>query len=315
LLLVFCQTAAALVLGGAVTALAQAPAVGATSELRDAAGRLIATAEFREGRGEVLITLNFANPPVLSGTHALHINEQGRCDPPDFSTSGSIFNPFNKRHGRQNPEGAEVGDLPNINFSNGLTTYNTTAIGATLGQGSGSLLAPNRSLVIYGGEDDQKTDPDGNPGPPIGCGVIAAVGATGAAPAVAPAVSQSSPSPVVVVRVASPLPQTGQAPAGQPGQVVVQQQPAAQAASSPVAPSKPVVVVSNNSASPTAIVARTVPTPIGVPNPAAVGIAASQATRQSSGNSLSSTNALIIAVLGTGLIGVGWLLRQGRQVR
>jgi Cu-Zn family superoxide dismutase len=319
ILFVFCQIAAVLLLGRAATAFAQTPPpVGATSELRDATGRLIANAEFREGRGEVLITLNFPNPPALSGTHALHIDEQGRCDPPDFSTSGNIFNPYNKSHGRQNPEGAEVGDLPNVNFSNGLTTYNTTAIGATLGQGSASLLSPNRSLVIYSGEDDQKTDPDGNSGVPIGCGVIEAVGAAGAAPVV----SQASPSAVAVVRVASPAPQPPQvgqpgqaaAPAAQAGQPGQPAQPAAQPAASPVAPTRPaVVVVSNNSASPAAIAAGAVPTPIAVATPLVVAVAAQQSSQ--GGNSLSSTNALIIAVLGAGLIGVGWLLRQGRQVR
>jgi Cu-Zn family superoxide dismutase len=308
-LFVFCQVAAALWLGGAPTALAQASAVGATSELRDATGRLIATAEFREGRGEVLITLNFPNPPALSGTHALHIHQQGRCDPPDFSSSGGIFNPYNKSHGRENPEGAEVGDLPNSSFSNGLTTYNTTAIGATLGQGTSSLLTPNRSLVIFSAEDDQKTDPDGNSGVPIGCGVIEAVGVLGAAAVV----SQASPSAVAVVRVASP-----QAQVGQPGQTQAEQpargaQPAAQPASSPVTPSRPGVVVSNNSASPTAIAVGAVPTPIGIATPIVVAVAAQQAAQ--SGNSLSSVNALIIAVLGAGLIGVGWLLRQGRQPR
>jgi Cu-Zn family superoxide dismutase len=329
-LFVFGLIAAALLLGGSATALAQAAPVGATSELRDATGRLIANAEFREGRDEVLIALNFPNPPALSGTHALHIDQQGRCDPPDFTTSGNIFNPTNKSHGRQNPEGAEVGDLPNVNFSNGLTTYNTTAIGATLGEGPASLLSPNRSLVIYSGQDDQKTDPEGNSGVPIGCGVIEAVGAPGAAAvaAAAPVVSQASPAPIAVVRVASPVPQTGQpaqpvVQAGQPAQPVVQAaqpgqvppQPAAQPASSPVVPSRPVVLVSNNSASPTAIVAAAgaVPTPIAVATPFVVAVAAQQPA--TGGNTLSSTNALIIAILGAGLIGVGWLLRQGRQLR
>ena len=120
-----------LLLASSTAVHAQVPTVGASAAVRDASGRLVATADFREGRGEVLITVTFPNPPVLSGSHALHINDTGRCDPPDFTTAGNIFNPFNKKHGRQNPEGSEVGDLPNVNFSTGLTAYNTTAIGAT----------------------------------------------------------------------------------------------------------------------------------------------------------------------------------------
>jgi len=111
------------------TLVAQAPPVGASAEIRDTANRLVATAALRQGRGEVLISIAFPNPPVLSGAHALHINAVGRCDPPDFASSGGIFNPFNKQHGRQNPRGAEVGDLPNVNFSAGLTNFNTSAIG------------------------------------------------------------------------------------------------------------------------------------------------------------------------------------------
>src|SRR5437762_9143623 len=97
-------------------ALAQVPPVGASAEMRDASGRLVANAELREGRGEVLITMLFPNPPVLTGTHGLRIHEFGRCDPPDFATAGNGFNPFNKKHGRQNPDGPQVGDLPNVNF-------------------------------------------------------------------------------------------------------------------------------------------------------------------------------------------------------
>jgi Cu-Zn family superoxide dismutase len=279
-------------------ALAQGGSIGASAEIRDATGRLVASGDFREGRGEVLVTVSFPNPPILSGTHAIHINEIGRCDAPDFATSGSIFNPYSKAHGRQNPEGSEVGDLPNVNFSTGLTAYNTTAIGATLGQGSGSLLSPNRSILIYTGEDDQRTDPDGNPGVPIACGVIEAIGA---APAAAPAVGAASPTPAIISRVAaSPVPAAAQQP-GQPAQ------PAAQPASSPIVVPKPVVVVNNNPPSPTPVVAGALPTALGgVATP--VPLAAAQSSQ-----GLSTFNALIIAVLGAGLIVVGWLLRQRRQ--
>src|ERR1051326_1829679 len=83
---------------GALTVLAagraqaQVPPVGASAEVRDATGRLVATAEFREGRGEALVTILFPTPSTLTGTHAVHIMEVGRCDPPDFLTAGNIFN-------------------------------------------------------------------------------------------------------------------------------------------------------------------------------------------------------------------------------
>src|SRR5690348_2080189 len=72
------------------------PDVGATAAIRDSSGRLLATANLREGRGEVLIGIVFPSQPVLSGAHAVHIATTGRCDPPDFSSAGPIFNPFNR---------------------------------------------------------------------------------------------------------------------------------------------------------------------------------------------------------------------------
>src|SRR5438874_6362396 len=216
--------------------LAQVPSVGASAEVRDAAGRVLANAEFREGRGEVVITVIFPSPAVLTGTHGLRITSVGRCDPPDFTTAGPGFNPLNKKHGRQNPDGPQVGDLPNVNFSNGLTSYNTSAPGGTLGTGPTSLLGPNRSaLVFFAGEDDQQTDPDGKAGARIGCGVITAA-AGGALGAAQTAVPKPSINPVVA-QAAQPAP--AQPAAAQPAAA----QPApAKPASSPVVVAPPVVV-------------------------------------------------------------------------
>jgi Cu-Zn family superoxide dismutase len=209
------QSVLGAVVVGFVVAQSPPPPAGASAEIRDATGRLLATATFRDGRGEVLVNLSFPQPPPLSGAHAIHINDAGRCDGPDFATSGDIFNPFNKQHGRNNPEGPEVGDLPNVNFSTGLTSYDTNAIGATLGDGPGSLVNPSRSIVIYSGTDDQQTPPDGNPGTPIGCGVIvagplSASPAPLASPATGPlparAAAGASPSPSVIAVAAAPTP-------------------------------------------------------------------------------------------------------------
>lgn len=324
-----------LALFGTSTATAQVSTVGATAQVHDSANRLVATADFREGHGEVQITISFSSPPVLSGTHAIHILETGRCDPPDFTTAGNIFNPFNKKHGRQNPEGAEVGDLPNVNFSNGLTSYNTTATGATLGAGAGSLLSPNRALVIFSGEDDQITDPDGNPGSRVACGVITASNGTSAAAPVAqpgaplaqpgaPPVAQPgapgvaavptlTPTPNIapaVPKIASPVPQPGQpispAQAGQPA-------PVSKPTSSPIVVPKP-VVVNNGAPSPSPIVAAAAPTPILVPTVAPAPVAAT-APQQASGGGIGSLTALVIAVLGVGLVGVGYLLRRRSQLQ
>src|SRR5712691_28121 len=289
--------------------LAQAPPVGATAEVRDAAGRLLANAEFREGRGEVVITMIFPSPAGLTGTHGLRITSVGRCDPPDFTTAGPGFNPLNKKHGRQNPEGPQVGDLPNVNFTNGLTSYNTSALGATLGAGQNSLLGPNRTaLVFFSGEDDQITDPDGKAGTRIGCGVITAA-AGGALVAAQTAVPKPT-TPAVVAQAAQPAPAQ---PAAQPAPA----QPApAKPASSPVVVQPPVVVNSaapKPATSPVAAIAAA-PTPtlfvpaVAVPTAQPLAAGPSQ-----SGGGLGTGPALLIAVLGVGLVGAGSLLRRRSQ--
>jgi superoxide dismutase, Cu-Zn family len=313
-----CITVAALWTAGA--ALAQVPPVGATAEVRDAAGRLLANAEFREGRGEVLITMIFPNPPVLSGTHGLRITSVGRCDPPDFTTAGDGFNPTNKKHGRQNPEGPQVGDLPNVNFTNGLTSYNTSALGATLGTGPGSLLGSNRTaLVISSGEDDQISDPDGKAGPRVGCGVITAAAGGGVVAAQPAQPAQPvAPKPIISPVVAQPAQPAQPAPA-QPAPVQpapVQPVPA-KPASSPVVVQPPVVqnpAVAKPATNPIAAVAA-VATPtvfvpaVAVPTPLPV---AATATQTSGG--LGTGAALLIAVLGVGLVGAGYLLRRRSQL-
>jgi hypothetical protein len=120
-----------------------------------------------------------AFPPAsgLTGSHGLRIHDVGRCDPPDFSSAGPGFNPTGKQHGRLNPNGPQVGDVPNVNFTTGLTSYNTSVTGATLGAGPASLLDANRTaLIVYANPDDQLTDPDGKAGARIACGVITPTG-------------------------------------------------------------------------------------------------------------------------------------------
>jgi Cu-Zn family superoxide dismutase len=316
------------------SAFAQAPPVGATADVRDAAGRLVATGEFREGRGEVLIVLSFAVPVGLTGTHAVHIEERGRCDPPDFLSAGADFNPFNKGHGRQNPNGPRLGDLPNVNLSNGLTSYNTSAVGATLGAGEGSLLGANRTaLVIYSGEDDQRTEPDGNSGSRIACGVITAV-APGAVPkpaGVQPGLASPIASPISVpagaalppapVQPAPVQPAPGQPAPGQPapGQPApVQPVPVQPAPGQPVPVKPSVSPVAAQSAVPRPV---TSPVPVlATASPIVIAAAptlpppAATTATQTSGRSLGSGPALIIAVLGVGLIAAGYLLRQRSQL-
>jgi superoxide dismutase, Cu-Zn family len=163
----------------------QPPAIGASAQIYDARGVPLAIATFREAPDQMLINLVFADRG-LTGNHAIHIHDAGRCDPPDFLTAGAIFNPFGKQHGLLNADGPMAGDMANLVIGpDGIAGYNTAAPQVKLSPGPASLLRPGgTSIVIFAQADDDRTQPEGNSGARIACGVIVAgpPNAAGAAP-------------------------------------------------------------------------------------------------------------------------------------
>jgi Cu-Zn family superoxide dismutase len=176
----------------------QPPAVGASAQLHDPAGKLIAAATFRELPDEVLINLSFPDRTALTGTHALQIHATGRCDPPDFSSAGPIYNPLSKQHGLLNPDGPMAGDLPSLVIGPaGLATYNTAATLVRLTAGAAPLIRPGgTALVVLAQPDDDQSQPEGNAGARSACGVIVAgATATGSFPVAAPGLASTSGRP------------------------------------------------------------------------------------------------------------------------
>ncbi len=152
--------------------LAAGTSPSARTTLRDGRGRDVGTAAFAPSKGGVKVSVKVAGLPP--GTHGIHIHAVAKCEPPDFKSAGGHFNPAGKKHGLHNPEGAHAGDLPSLAVgADGTAQASFTARGTTLESGKGSLFGPEgTALVIHADPDDGKTDPAGNSGARIACGVI-----------------------------------------------------------------------------------------------------------------------------------------------
>ena len=118
------------------------------------------------------ITVEGTVSGLPAGQHGTHFHAVGRCDPP-FESAGPHWNPTNKQHGAQNPNGAHLGDLPNLNVTpDGLADVRIRTVGGTLRGANGLLDGDGAALVIHESADDARTDPSGNSGARIACGVV-----------------------------------------------------------------------------------------------------------------------------------------------
>lgn len=148
-------------------------APSAKAVLVNAKGEEIGTAFF-EQKGKT-VKLKIKAEGLTPGPHGMHIHGAGKCETPDFKSAGPHFNPHQKQHGLKNPHGSHSGDLPNLVANKrGRAKATASLKGASLREGeSHSLLkADGTAIVIHAGPDDEMTDPAGNSGDRIACGVI-----------------------------------------------------------------------------------------------------------------------------------------------
>ena len=143
-----------------------------TVKLANGQGKSVGTATLTQAANGVSIKLNVRGLPP--GDHAIHVHQTAKCEGPDFKSAGGHFNPDNKHHGLQNPDGPHAGDIPNfVADAKGASKATVVAPNVSLTDGPHSVFTGGgTALVVHAKGDDGKTDPSGNSGDRIACGVI-----------------------------------------------------------------------------------------------------------------------------------------------
>jgi Cu-Zn family superoxide dismutase len=144
----------------------------AKAPLKDAAGKDVGTVNLTQTPHGVLLKLSLKGIPA--GEHAFHVHAVGKCEPP-FTSAGGHFNPGGKKHGMAAADGPHAGDMPNLHVPPSgelVVEIANPAISLVKGQPNSVFDADGSAIIVHAGVDDYRTDPTGNAGDRIACGVI-----------------------------------------------------------------------------------------------------------------------------------------------
>jgi Cu-Zn family superoxide dismutase len=147
------------------------PASGrvATATLATAAGKDVGKITIREVDGGLSVALDVRDLPP--GMHGAHLHTVGKCEGPDFASAGGHWNPTGMKHGSMNPQGPHEGDMPNLMVgADGTGTLTAKIAGASF---DALMDADGAAIVVHAAADDLMTDPSGNSGARLACGVLA----------------------------------------------------------------------------------------------------------------------------------------------
>ena len=140
-------------------------------EVKDAQGKDVGTVVIWDQGPGVALQLNLHD--LTPGEHAIHFHQVPKCEAPDFKSAGGHFNPESKKHGFDNPEGHHAGDMKNFTVgADGRAKAELQDTDVTLKDGPHSILTNGAAIVVHAKADDYKTDPSGNSGDRVACGVI-----------------------------------------------------------------------------------------------------------------------------------------------
>jgi len=155
----------------ALSALSSMSVAKTKVELKDAQGKDVGSILVWDQGSGVALQLDLHD--LTPGEHALHFHQVPKCEGPDFKSAGGHFNPESKKHGFENPEGHHAGDMKNFTVgADGKAKAKLEDVDVTLKDGPHSLLTNGAAVVVHAKADDYKTDPSGNSGDRVACGVI-----------------------------------------------------------------------------------------------------------------------------------------------